>query len=491
MWLYVPNLSTSSPSAPEAAGSISESNWRFPALAQSVWWRGKPSPSRTWWQRWNKVSWLRLLCGAMPEPSTADAGVDAWTASLAASRVSPTALPGGSVEASMSATCGPTPDASSCNPDAGSSLSKMSAACSRRGLTKSLEPSGYGETFASLVSRLRSDCSRRRKSARAMSGSGSSSSAWPTPAVPNGGRSNAEGVLSATGMTAEGEKRQVDLNYAAKMFHASAWPTPSARDWKGSNQEEMHDRGAKGAPLNETAVLWAPPKWPTPAVTDSFGARNRTSGRSDPESKHHDGVTLSDAITMWSTPRSSDGEKGGPNQAFGAGGVPLPAQASQMALAQDIYSPLARVTVKTGKSHSKERRSLNPLFVEWLMGWPPGWTLLVSTDFACSATGSYPSRPPSPSERSLNASPAKDMIGYGNSASNEDMPALRDDVHAPQDQAGTDADVLGGVQERPPQNPLAGTAREDLLRWQQRMRSALSAIALPAEAPPAQLALFG
>lgn len=34
----------------------------------------------------------------------------------------------------------------------------------------------------------------------------------------------------------------------------------------------------------------------------------------------------------WSTPRASDGEKGGPNQAFGAGGQPLPAQAYQAAM---------------------------------------------------------------------------------------------------------------------------------------------------------------
>lgn len=33
----------------------------------------------------------------------------------------------------------------------------------------------------------------------------------------------------------------------------------------------------------------------------------------------------------WSTPRASDGEKGGPNQAFGAGGQPLPARAYQTA----------------------------------------------------------------------------------------------------------------------------------------------------------------
>lgn len=32
---------------------------------------------------------------------------------------------------------------------------------------------------------------------------------------------------------------------------------------------------------------------------------------------------------LWSTPRASDGEKGGPNMSFGAGGIPLPTQAVQ------------------------------------------------------------------------------------------------------------------------------------------------------------------
>jgi hypothetical protein len=31
-------------------------------------------------------------------------------------------------------------------------------------------------------------------------------------------------------------------------------------------------------------------------------------------------------LANWSTPRASDGEKGGPNQSFGAGGTPLPSQ---------------------------------------------------------------------------------------------------------------------------------------------------------------------
>lgn len=397
MWLYVPR-STCSPSAPVVEDSISASSWQFQALARSAWWRGKPSPSRTWYQRWNKVSWLRLLCGAMPEPSTAGAGVDAWTASLAASRANRIAWRDASRGNSTSEIYGPTPDASWSSRGRGSSLSRTSAACSRRGLTKSLEPSGYGETFASLVSRLRSDCSRRRKSARAMSGSGSSSSAWLTPDAPNGGRSSSAEV-SPTGMKPYGTKAQVGL----RAFQESAWPTPTANDWKGSGPTMDHaDKKMCGDRLDYATEQ------------------------------------------LWSMPRSSDGEKGGPNQTFGAGGTPLPAQAVQWATpsvadttggrmtrsgdrsnelllkgqSERLSSSLQdRIIYPVGQVSSHPRRSLNPLFVEWLMGWPPGWTLLAWTDFACSAM--------------------------------------------------------------------------ELSHFKQRMRSALSAIDLPAEAPPAQLVLFG
>lgn len=61
------------------------------------------------------------------------------------------------------------------------------------------------------------------------------------------------------------------------------WPTPTARDWKDTGNMEN---------VPENALL----------------------GR---------------AVLNWSTPRSTDGEKGGPNMSFGAGGLPLPAQASQ------------------------------------------------------------------------------------------------------------------------------------------------------------------
>lgn len=169
------------------------------------------------------------------------------------------------------------------------------------------------------------------------------------------------------------------------------WPTPAARDWKGATDEPF---GTNSRPLNEVAKNWA-------------------------------------------TPRATDGEKGGPNQSFGAGGVPLVAQASQwstpsvadvtggrtsrsgdrkgelllnsqaktvsswptptslsyadshqpgnsrsynatMALASSLPAP---VTATDGPTSSPERRALNPRFVEWLMGWPTGWTASE-----CSAT---------------------------------------------------------------------------------------------------------
>ena len=144
-------------------------------------------------------------------------------------------------------------------------------------------------------------------------------------------------------------------------------------------------------------------------------------------------------ITNWSTPKATDGAKGGPGQSYGAGGTPpLPAQAAQWPTpaAQNWKgSSEASITRADGKSRmdilhyraeqsfirpdqaitshgpqsshhapisrplwasmiashgrvvsrrilkGRARRRLNPLFVGWLMGWPIGHALC-----GCSAT---------------------------------------------------------------------------------------------------------
>jgi hypothetical protein len=137
-----------------------------------------------------------------------------------------------------------------------------------------------------------------------------------------------------------------------------------------------------------TPLAVAASTWPTPAASE---ARLGFQDRSDPEKKGTQ-VSLSTMAMIWSTPRASDGEKGGPNQRFISGGMPLPAQASDFSLP-------APATSTHGETSSHSRRSLNPLFTEWLMGWPPGWTMIAitpdlltdgtrrgSSGCACSAT---------------------------------------------------------------------------------------------------------
>jgi hypothetical protein len=143
-------------------------------------------------------------------------------------------------------------------------------------------------------------------------------------------------------------------------------------------------------------------------------------------------------IRNWSTPKATDGAKGGPGQSYGSGGMPpLPAQAAQWPTpaAQNWKgSSEASITRVDGKSRmdilhyraeqgftrpdpvitpggrqslphapisrplwasmiashgrvvsrrilkGRSRRRLNPLFVGWLMGWPIGHALC-----ACSA----------------------------------------------------------------------------------------------------------
>jgi hypothetical protein len=81
------------------------------------------------------------------------------------------------------------------------------------------------------------------------------------------------------------------------LMETSQWATATARDWRSESaspefqaERMAHPRG-KTLP---TQVLWT--------------------------------------AAHWSSPRASDGEKGGPNQAFGAGGQPLPAQVFHAAL---------------------------------------------------------------------------------------------------------------------------------------------------------------
>jgi len=103
----------------------------------------------------------------------------------------------------------------------------------------------------------------------------------------------------------------------------------------------------------------APPpathSWPTPTAGDSKSSGGRT------ESKGcHDGVSLTDAVRMYPTPTARDGH----NRGTGA------ATKGKM-IGQDKVKRSAQLPEVIKEQDGGQ---LNPRWVEWLMGYPLGWT---------------------------------------------------------------------------------------------------------------------
>ncbi|MDO1560377.1 hypothetical protein Q0812_13160 [Brevundimonas sp. 2R-24] len=159
-------------------------------------------------------------------------------------------------------------------------------------------------------------------------------------------------------------------------------PTASARDWKGAN-DVLHDRGTKGPPLNEFAKVWS-----TPAVADVQGGRKARSGERGAELLLNGQAAQ---VSAWATPNARDhfpahtAEYIASKKALGHGMSILTDQVEH----GFHYGRLAPTTSTDGEPTSPSGRKLNPLFVEALMGWPPGWTLpsgTASTGYECSET---------------------------------------------------------------------------------------------------------
>lgn len=99
-------------------------------------------------------------------------------------------------------------------------------------------------------------------------------------------------------------------------------------------------------------------------------------------------ITLADQVKnprMWPTPLATDGSKGWPNQKGGKGDLRLSSAVHQ------FPTPTATNTKAhhmRGADNGKEREArsygetgqLNPNWVEWLMGWPLGWTDLKPSE---------------------------------------------------------------------------------------------------------------
>lgn len=228
---------------------------------------------------------------------------------------------------------------------------------------------------------------------------------WPTPNVPNGDRKSSDADIESKGSTDRG-KRQIDLGSVARYWTARQL-------------------------------------WPTATANDARAGRNRTAGRSDPSSGHHDGRTLTDAIRLWSTPSAGNFNDSETPQSWRAraeqqkargingngAGMPLAIQAKETVgklwatpSARDWRSaehsdetweknarPLNEQALRLQRGHrspttpldgeptsndTPNSLQLNPLFDEWLLfgRWMLGWTCVCpARALARAAGGSRPS----------------------------------------------------------------------------------------------------
>jgi hypothetical protein len=163
--------------------------------------------------------------------------------------------------------------------------------------------------------------------------------------------------------------------------------TPYSETWprSGMTRNGTAYRLPTWAPLTEETECGS---WPTPVATDAYGAGSRNTATS----RAHPGVSLTDAVRgdggrgrLWPTPTASQQNINSlsPERRDRANGVCL---ADAVRGAKLWPTPTTQDAANNGGPSQSERNSLplnaavggslNPTWVEWLMGFPLGWTAL-------------------------------------------------------------------------------------------------------------------
>lgn len=157
------------------------------------------------------------------------------------------------------------------------------------------------------------------------------------------------------------------------------WPTPTKQDAAGSRRATARQAHWKSNPgVTLTDAVWM---WPTPTAT--LGSNG---GRVTPE-KGREGGTLTEAVSarLWPTPTARDWRSGHASEVTHARNArPLSEVVTRSTWATPTAADAIRGCFRDPEMRTKGGKrggqlvdqaggSLNPLWVEWLMGWPLGW----------------------------------------------------------------------------------------------------------------------
>lgn len=212
---------------------------------------------------------------------------------------------------------------------------------------------------------------------------------WPTPAA--GNFNDGESLESFDARKAALKAKGINGNGMGDSLAIAAqrvtWATPTARDHFPPHSEEyVAAKKAQGhgmRNLNDEVSAW-----PTPAARDHKGINSPDHVTTNGTGRMHMdqlpnfveyAFPYSPPATMWETPGVALTE-GGRLTRSGARSGELLLTGQAMAFPSSHPDP----EMPSGNGSSAPPRSLNPQFVEWLMGWPPQWTSLTAS------TGSEP-----------------------------------------------------------------------------------------------------
>ncbi len=404
------------------------------AVVASIWASCLPNPAFTpdalssGMNTLDQPSSRRSAPDTSPQPrygqtsphSTPNPSVERSTPSLPDTHASLSAWQDSAKGPTIQGTFGPTSHGSPANlvMDCDGSSSKMYRAMPALALTPCCE------SYETWVSRLRLAYSQRKKSARRTKGSGGS--AWPTAKTrDHHAESRGEnplnfspsmavkaeiwptpmaGTPAQNGNAAAGNN---DFSRKAEAMAAAMWTTPQAHDvtQRGSGQKPTAKAG-------NACLATDAQQWPSPQARDFRSGDNPASPRQVRKLEQGWSQNLNDVAEAptWPTPAAQNWKGSSPDSITRSDGKsrmdilhyraeqgfsrPAPAMHPHgvtLSQLRPIWCPLrASVIASHGRAtwrrlwKSRAKRRLNPLFVEWLMGWPPGHALCACSEMELS-----------------------------------------------------------------------------------------------------------
>ena len=387
MWILPRQLHTSA-FVPDTEALISDSTEQSEICAQSLLARSKPSPARTWSQRWKRDSWTAHLSGRILKPSHGPSFVTAWISFRVDTLVNRSAQPASDSGPKTHDTSGLTyqPELLQCD--------QVSVSLKT---SRDISALGYptlSKTWTDWVTERRGAWRARVNAARHTSAKGSSS--WPTVTANEdsyriGGESQQSKCLSAMARLGE-----MDVDWRTPTAETlgtgehmdSAQLKLGARVYNKNGKlmavdlnrqvEILRRQSGQAAPASSSSLGSRQGLWPTP--------EGMAGGKTSRGGNRKDELLLNGMVKqLWATPEVPNGGRGLPPETSATG--QLNGRKKQVGL------------------HNQTNGKLNPRWVETLMGLPIGWTMpscirpVTIAPTSCDSSGTALCQP-SQSERS-------------------------------------------------------------------------------------------